>query len=315
VISVVALEKARGIYLVASAPIEETIMDHKYKIHTAVMEYSNLATQRGSVKISFILFFTVVTTILLLSSILVGGIFANRILKPINKLISATKSVTSGNYDVLIKSEKYNSEFDILISTFNNMMSKLEQQKQQLIISNRQSAWRDIARKIAHEIKNPLTPIQLSAERLRNKYKDEIVNKPEVFNSCIDTIVRQVQCIGNLVKEFSDFARMPVPKMEKVDIVSVIKEAIVLQSNAHRYIRFHQFFDKESYICEIDQTQINQVLINVIQNAANAIVESRDIKSGNISVRFFVEGNMMNISIEDDTLLQEKKLTRIMMVT
>jgi len=303
VIGATVVKKSLGIYLLTSTPISDVILEHKYNIKKAINEYTNLATERTGLKISFITFFSVITAILLLISILVGGIFANRILKPINKLIVSTKNISSGNYDTPINPEGISGEFKILISTFNDMISKLEQQKQQLIISNRQNAWRDIARKIAHEIKNPLTPIQLSAERLKNKYKNEITTKPEIFNSCIDTIIRQVQCIGNLVKEFSDFARMPTPKIEKVDIVSLIKEVVFMQLNAHKNIWFHQTYDRESCICDIDQAQINQVLINLLQNAINSITENRSSDKGNlgnISIKFCVVNTIINLDIEDD---------------
>lgn len=303
VASAITLNKEMGLYLIASVPINNTILEHKHKIKDAVTEYSNLATQRSGLKITFMTFFSVITILLLLTSILVAVIFANKILRPVSKLIIATKNVTSGDYNRPIKLAKTNSEFDVLIATFNDMISKLEQQKQQLIISNKQNAWRDIARKIAHEIKNPLTPIQLSAERLKNKYQKEITSNPEVFNSCINTIIRQVNCIGNLVKEFSDFARMPAPKMENVDIVELIRQAIFIQANAHKSIHFHQSYDNIEYFCEIDQAQINQVLMNVIQNAVNAIVENNQNSGeilGNILVDFYVKEGNIYLSIEDD---------------
>ena len=303
VLSAMMINKNLGIYLITSTPIDSIILEHKHKIKTAVTEYSNLATQRSGLKLSFMTFFSVITVLLLLTSGVVGVIFANKILRPINKLITATKNITSGDYNTPINIEKSKSEFDVLIMTFNDMMSKLEQQKQQLIISNKQNAWRDIARKIAHEIKNPLTPIQLSAERLKNKYQCEITSNPEVFNSCIDTIIRQVKCIGNLVKEFSDFARMPAPKIENVDIIKLIKEVIFIQSNAHKNIGFHQSYDRDEFFCEIDQSQINQVMMNVIQNAINSINENNlktNSSIGNIVTDFYVKNNIIYLSIEDD---------------
>ncbi|MDR1289477.1 MAG: HAMP domain-containing protein [Holosporales bacterium] len=293
-----------GVYLIASTGIDPIVLDHKHKTKVAVMEYSNLATQRTGLKFTFIAFFSVVATLLLLLSIFVGIIFANWILKPVNKLIIATKNVGSGSYDTQVISKKFNNEWDTLILTFNNMISKLEQQKQQLIISNKQNAWRDIARKIAHEIKNPLTPIQLSAERLKNRYRREITTSPEIFDSCVDTIIRQVSCIGNLVKEFSDFARMPAPKMEKSDIVRILKEVVFIQSNAHKEITFIQNYETQTFLCNFDQSQINQVMMNILQNAINAIVENSksntDEAIGIIKVIFRTKNNRMYITIEDD---------------
>lgn len=303
IMATTTVNKPLGIYLVASAPIDGVILNHKHKIKSAVTEYANMATQRSGIKVSFATLFLVVTLFLLAISIFMGIIFASKTLRPINKLITATKNVTAGDYNKPIKLEKTKTEFDILIETFNDMMSKLEQQKQQLIISNKQNAWRDIARKIAHEIKNPLTPIQLSAERLKNKYKKEITTSPEVFNSCIDTIIRQVRCIGNLVKEFSDFARMPAPKIERVEIIELINQVVFIQANAHKNIKFYQDYDRPEFYCNIDQAQINQVIMNVIQNSINAISENNPPAAsfiGNILISFYAKNDMMYITIEDD---------------
>jgi two-component system nitrogen regulation sensor histidine kinase NtrY len=293
-----------GVYLVASTGIDPIIMDYKHKIKTAVTEYTNLATQRAGLKFTFITFFSVIAALLLLLSVFVGVIFANWILKPVNKLITATKSVGSGSYNSQIVSKKFNNEWDTLIITFNNMLSKLEQQKQQLVISNKQNAWRDIARKIAHEIKNPLTPIQLSAERLKNKYRNEITSSPEIFDACVDTIARQVSCIGNLVKEFSDFARMPAPKVKDADIVKILKEVVFIQSNAHKDISFQQNYSVHEFVFSFDQSQINQVMLNVLQNAINAVTENNTPRTdgivGNIGVDLCTKNNMVCITIEDD---------------
>jgi two-component system nitrogen regulation sensor histidine kinase NtrY len=303
VISAIVINRDFGLYLIASTLIDEIILDHKHKIKTGVMEYTNLETQRAGLKLSFITFFSVITILLLSLSVLAGVIFANWVLRPVNKLIVATRNVTSGNYDTPIRALKSKNEFDVLISTFNDMMSKLEQQKQQLIISNKQNAWRDIARKIAHEIKNPLTPIQLSAERLKSKYKNEITTTPDVFNTCIDTIIRQVQCIGNLVKEFSDFARMPAPQVTDTDIVKLIKESVFIQANTHKHIRFQQTYAQSEFICKIDPSQMNQVMMNILQNAINSIIEAKEGKNetvGNVSVSFHVKDGAMHLLIEDD---------------
>ncbi|GHT88421.1 hypothetical protein FACS1894113_0800 [Alphaproteobacteria bacterium] len=304
VVTAQTIDRELGIYLIASSKIDQEILDHKHKIKDAILEYTNLAAQRTGIKITFMTFFFSVTILLLVVSVLIGLLFANWITRPINKLIVAVKNVGMGDYNAPIIVRKFNNEWDILISTFNGMINQLEYQKRQLIISNKQNAWRDIARKIAHEIKNPLTPIQLSAERIKRKYQTEISSNPEIFNSCIDTIIRQVNCIGNLVKEFSDFARMPAPQIEKTDIIKLLKETVLIQENANRNIAFHQEYDRNEFNCNIDSFQINQVMMNILQNAANAIVENNENKNerfiGNIIVSFFVNTRSICIRINDD---------------
>jgi two-component system nitrogen regulation sensor histidine kinase NtrY len=267
------------------------------------MEYTSLATQRAGIKVSFMVVFAAITVLLLLVAVLLGVSFANWILKPVNKLIVATQNIALGDYNTPIRTGTLRNEWDVLIATFNDMMTKLERQRQQLIVSNRQSAWRDIARKIAHEIKNPLTPIQLSAERLKSKYAKEVVTQPEVFESCISTIVRQVNCIGRLVTEFSDFARMPNPTFENVDLTKLVKEIVFMHANANTRIRFHQDYGKEQLTCEIDQDQINRMVVNILQNAVNAITESangHDEIIGNVLLRIWERGGAVHMTIDDD---------------
>lgn len=144
-----------------------------------------------------------------------------------------------------------------------------------LLVAQRQAAWSDVARKIAHEIKNPLTPIQLSAERLKRKYLKEIHTDPETFAECINTIIRQVTQIGKLVTEFSGFARMPEPVMRPENIIDLVKQALFLQRQAHASIHFEfktplkEFV--ENFYVNCDANQIGQVLTNLFQNAINAV--------------------------------------------
>lgn len=140
-----------------------------------------------------------------------------------------------------------------------------------LILAQRTSAWADVARRIAHEIKNPLTPIQLSAERLRRKYKKEITTDPEVFEQCTQTIIRQVGDIGRMVDEFSSFARMPQPVMREEDIGDLIKHAVFLQRVAIPQITFALLTPDVAVMVECDGRLVSQALTNVLKNAGEAV--------------------------------------------
>ena len=142
--------------------------------------------------------------------------------------------------------------------------------------AQRTAAWADVARRIAHEIKNPLTPIQLSAERLRRKYLKQIEIDPEVFDTCTDTIIRQVDDIGRLVSEFSSFARMPEPRMRKNDLRRLCRQAIFLERSAHPAIVYEFERAQTPLPVMCDSHQIGQALTNLLQNAANAIEERGD---------------------------------------
>ena len=140
-----------------------------------------------------------------------------------------------------------------------------------LVGAQRKAAWSDVARRIAHEIKNPLTPIQLSAERLKRRYLKEITSDPQTFQVCIETIVRQVGQIGNLITEFSSFARMPDPVMKEEDLGEICRQAVFLQKQARPSIAFQLQVPENSVMVRCDSQQISQLLTNLLQNAINAL--------------------------------------------
>ncbi|WP_425404860.1 ATP-binding protein [Hwanghaeella sp.] len=155
-----------------------------------------------------------------------------------------------------------------------------------LASAQRTAAWADVARRIAHEIKNPLTPIQLSAERLKRKYLKGITNDPHVFETCVDTIIRQVGDIGRMVDEFSNFARMPAPTMQDVDLSDLCRQQVFLQRNANPAIEYTLTMPEDPVHITADGRQIAQVLTNVLQNAKEAI-DSRpgtDLPGGRIAL-------------------------------
>ena len=141
----------------------------------------------------------------------------------------------------------------------------------ELVSAQRKAAWADIARRIAHEIKNPLTPIQLSAERLRRKYLKDIKNDPETFRICTDTIVRHVEDIGRLVDEFSAFARMPAPVLKPEDLTTIVEQAVFLQRNAHPDIAFETSFVARPTTLRCDARLVSQAVTNIVKNAIEAI--------------------------------------------
>ncbi|MGI4850788.1 MAG: ATP-binding protein [Janthinobacterium lividum] len=171
------------------------------------------------------------------------------------------------------------------IVTFDNITA--------LIAAQRKAAWSDVARRIAHEIKNPLTPIQLSAERLRRKYLAHITTDPENFEMCIDTIVRQVGQMERLVSEFSSFARMPSPQMAPIDLIELCQQALYLQKAAHPDIKFEIKTSNDKLMIQGDALQISQTLTNLLQNAIDSI-ESFKQKNKQLQGRIL-------ISIQCDT--------------
>jgi len=158
--------------------------------------------------------------------------------------------------------------------------------------AQRKAAWSDVARRIAHEIKNPLTPIQLSAERLKRKYLKDITNDPDTFEQCTDTIIRHVEDIGHMVNEFSAFARMPEPMMEVQDLGKIVEDTISLHENAYGNISFVVKRDRKSAIkANIDAKQIRQALNNLIQNAADSVsARHKSEATGEINIDILAKG-------------------------
>lgn len=140
-----------------------------------------------------------------------------------------------------------------------------------LIAAQRKAAWSDVARRLSHEIKNPLTPIQLSAERLKRRYLPGIADAPEVFEACTDTIVRQVDDLRHIVDAFSDFARLPAPELAREDAVALVEGALALQEMAQGAIVFERRYPDRHPMLLCDRRQIAQVLNNLVQNAVDAI--------------------------------------------
>ena len=179
-----------------------------------------------------------------------------------------------------------------------------------LLTAQRQAAWADVARRIAHEIKNPLTPIQLSAERLKKRYLKQITHDPETFTACTDTIVRQVEDIGRMVDEFSAFARMPQPVIRVEDLGRLVREALVLQQNSRPQIAWITDLPEAAVHSPCDRRLINQALTNLLNNAADAIAMrvQRDEEAGlaalrpvgHIRVSLTTEEGKAIIAVEDD---------------
>ncbi len=156
----------------------------------------------------------------------------------------------------------------------------------ELLIAQRKAAWADVARRIAHEIKNPLTPIQLSAERLKRKYLGEIKNDPDTFTACTDTIIRHVGEIGRMVDEFSSFARMPAPVLRDEDVGEIVRRAAFLQRAATPEMRVETVLPAAPIRIACDSRLVAQALVNLMKNAAESInARDGDAPPGEIDVR------------------------------
>jgi two-component system nitrogen regulation sensor histidine kinase NtrY len=183
------------------------------------------------------------------------------------------------------------------------------------LLDQRQAAWSDVARRIAHEIKNPLTPIQLATERLSRRYRKLITSDQELFEELTSTIIRQVGDLRKMVDEFSSFARLPKPVFRKEDALDLVRQALFLQEVARPEIdyRFDAADDLPSIAC--DRHQFGQAMTNVLKNAAEAIdAKAKDAEPdyrGRISVNVSADEEALTVTVKDNGIGLPKDRERI----
>ncbi|WP_439392287.1 ATP-binding protein [Bradyrhizobium sp. PMVTL-01] len=209
--------------------------------------------------------------------------------------ITITRDGTERNLSVRVSAEK-NQPHDSYIITLDDIT--------ELVSAQRTSAWGDVARRIAHEIKNPLTPIQLSAERIRRKFGKDITEAKDkqIFDQCTDTIVRQVDDIRRMVDEFSRFARMPKPVMEGEDVADTVRQAVFLMKVAHPELDIEAEFKEDPLRAQFDRRLISQAVTNIVKNATEAIeqVPPEELGKGRIDVVVSREGDDVLIDVIDN---------------
>ena len=211
--------------------------------------------------------------------------------------ISLRRGGSEHNFAVRVTTEESEQQAQGYVITFDDIT--------ELVSAQRSTAWADVARRIAHEIKNPLTPIQLSAERIRRKYGDSITKDREVFDQCTDTIIRQVSDIGRMVDEFSAFARMPKPVMEVHDIRDIVREAVFLFQVSRPEITFDLDLPDKPVVTLSDHRLLTQAVTNLVKNASEAIDTAREAEpdrtdKGHITAKVRINGDRLQITVIDN---------------
>ena len=261
-------------YIYVVKYLDENISNYLTESEQALNFYYTVEDQRTGIKISFVIIYIVIVTLLLFLSISIAIKFSSRFFRAIGNLISASSNIGKGYLETKVPEIETDKEIETLNKNFNLMIDQLKDQQQKLLINERHEAWENVARKLAHEIKNPLTPIQLTIDRLKNKYSDIINAKDkENFNDNLKTINKQIKQIENLVNEFSDFARMPKPILKKNDLINIIKDNINLlkEIDLSININFKYNDDKINFLC--DSEQLSRVFLNLIKNSIESIQE------------------------------------------
>ena len=279
-------------YLYISRNIDPEILNYLNETEEAVNFYYTVESRQTGLKITFAIIYIIVVTLLLFLSTVIAISFAGRLTKPIINLISASENISKGKLDVKVPDVDTDDEFKMLNKNFNNMIMKLKKQQDKLLTAERYSAWETVARKLAHEIKNPLTPIQLSIDRLNEKYSNQILKDKENFINYLKTISRQIKDIENLTNEFSSFARMPSPVMKKVDIFNIAKRAVDFVNMSSKN-KISILSKEEQVFTRVDEEQIYRVFINLIKNSEESFLEKK-AKNQDFTGKIDIEINKNN---------------------
>ncbi len=260
--------------------LDKEISKYLTESQEAINFYYTVEEKSTGIKISFAIIYIIVVSVLLFVSISIAIRFSSRFFRSINNLIYASTSIGDGNFDAKVPEVKTDKDLEILNKNFNLMIDRLKTQQEKLIINERHEAWGSLARKLAHEIKNPLTPIQLTIDSLREKYSNLLNEKDSKnFKDNLKIINNQIKQIGNLVNEFSDFARMPKPTMRENNFVTLIKENIKLLKELDNTIEIDLSSSSEKIVLNSDKEQISRVFLNLIKNS----IESIQQKAENVS--------------------------------
>ncbi|MBN1498014.1 MAG: HAMP domain-containing protein [Spirochaetes bacterium] len=238
-----------------------------------------------------------VVLFVILISVLVSLYLSKNITRPVIELSDATRDFADGKYDISLYRDS-EDELGVLFKSFNRMVYEFNRNRRILYQKQRLEAWREMARQVVHEIKNPLTPIQLSAERIRKRYIEEHPDIKNIILSGTETIVEEVGVLKNILSEFTEFARLPEMKPVKSDINALIENCVNFFSG-HENISFHSHLDRRIPEIYIDRMMLRQTFNNLIKNAVEAVG-----KTGNIYVSTELlqedEGGVARIIIRDD---------------
>ena len=252
--------------------------------------FNKISFPISDVELNFFLFGIFSLTILLL--IVLSALLAGQISSPIRKLTRATKSVGIGDYTIKIDS-KERGEIGELVEGFNQMVAKIRQSQSDIALLEREAAWKEMARQVAHEIKNPLTPMKLSIQQLIAAYRDKSAKFDAIFEKVTATIAAQIEILKNIASEFSNFARMPRINIKRFDLSKAIDEVITLFADERRPIRLHN--TSGAVQVKADEEQLKRMIINLFRNAIQAGAEIIDVdiivKEGNCEIRVSDNGS------------------------
>ncbi len=313
--AIIKIPSINNAFLYVVKFLDQNISNYLKESQEAINFYYTVEDQRTGIRFSFALIYIIIVALLLFLSITIAVRFSSRFFISINNLIFASKEIGDGNLNTKVPEIIADKEIEILNKNFNSMIKQLKDQQEKLVISERHEAWEHVARKLAHEIKNPLTPIQLTIDNLKSKYEKYVdLSEKDKYNKNLNTILSQIKQIENLVNEFSDFARMPKPMFRVNNLVDLINSNIELLNKTDQSINIKLSYSKnENLNLLCDNEQINRVIFNLIKNSIESIQE-KALKTANFDKKINIEikriNNYIAINIFDNGIGFSTKITK-----
>ncbi len=301
--AIIRLQAFEDRFLYVVKYLDKDISKYLNESQEAINFYYTVEERSTGIKISFAIIYLIVVTLLLFISITIAIRFSSRFFRSINNLILASTAIGKGDLNIKVPETKTDKDLEKLNKNFNSMILRLKDQQEKLIINERHEAWGSLARKLAHEIKNPLTPIQLSIDRLKEKYTNQIDSNEKInFEENLKIINNQIIQIGNLLNEFSDFARMPKPILKKNNLIEIIKDNIKLLSEIDLSIDINFVSNKSAIFFECDKEQMSRVIFNLVKNSVESIQQKAQNTSNLdkiITIEISDENSHISIVIND----------------
>jgi len=301
--AIIRLQNFEDRFLYVVKYLDKNISRYLTESQEAINFYYTVEEKSTGIKISFAIIYIIVVSLLLFISISIAIRFSSRFFRSINNLILASSSIGEGDLNIKVPEVKTDKDLEILNKNFNQMIDRLKNQQEKLIINERHEAWGSLARKLAHEIKNPLTPIQLTIDRLKSKYSSQLnENDKDNFKENLKIINNQIKQIEKLVNEFSDFARMPKPIFQNNDLVSLMNDNIKLLQELDSTINIKLTKDNQNIFFNCDKEQLSRVFFNLIKNSIESIHQKSEKVSNfnkNISIELNETDDHISLVIDD----------------
>lgn len=262
-------------------------------ILSALQFYKTFYVESENIQLSFLYAFLSVYVVLILFSLALGVFFSSIMTHPIKNLAEGTVQISKGNLDYQINLKPRNDEIGQLMVSFNQMVQSIKQEQERVLYLEKMATWREIAQRLAHEIKNPLTPIQLTVQQIKDSYKGDDPKFRKVLEECYDIIEEEIQSLRNLTKEFSEFARMPSLSFKPVDLNQIIRDVVAFYAN----ISFKLDLQKKLPAAEVDPEAVKRVIINLVDNALAATAAKPDAQ---IMIATLATESLIRLSISDN---------------